>query len=744
MSKFLFIIFMSILMAVYPNGGSNVMNAPTDNINLSQQEVQNPGTSQSAETSISPETIESPETSQRVQYPKILTLNSATQIEYAVKSEGVYCIYNGKKYGFMNDSGVEITPYQYDYAYPLSEGLACVQLGGKYGFINDKGSTSISLEYDKAAPFSEGLAYFAKGDKYGFIDKNGEVAFLLNCDSVSSFKEGLAYFFDNGKYGYIDKTGTLVIKPIYDDADYFKDGLAKVRIGLKYGLINKNGTEIVPVEYDEISYDGRFITYKVKGKYGCFDKNGKLIFQPLYDTITILPSEDAAIVYKGDKPEIIDFNGNKMTTADYDNITYDGIITYDGRIYDGSENSDGMITVQLKGKTGFLDGKDFKEVIPPVYDLASSFIKGKAVVVTGGGYQCGVIDKSGNIVIPLNYNYIQMFHNGTVALNKKGTYVLADASGKIILNKEYDNIYEAGNFYIVETDGKYGIIDNAGKEKVQPIYDSISIRGYNTVYNSSSSFVAAVYGDVQKEYMIETGPEQTADLSDLLLQNVITPRIKPYSKFYQTGSFHIPAGDNRTSEISVGEDIKDCIIHLKLYDLDGSGESLLYCVAVPLIGRGPGHLSYSGLYSEKNGKLKELVTGYECGGTLGGDLVRIFKDTETNKLLVGSVNHAGGFMGNASGCDIYDYQNKKTKKIASYECITQSTENYKKSDLMKQAELFYDDNDKPYNKDTVLQADTVTEYQVNGKQVTRAEYNKIEKRYELMEDFITNQNDLIR
>jgi hypothetical protein len=133
---------------------------------------------------------------------------------------------------------------------------------------------------------------------------------------------------------------------------------------------------------------------------------------------------------------------------------------------------------------------------------------------------------------------------------------------------------------------------------------------------------------------------------------------------------------------------------------------------------------------------QELVTGYECGGTLGGDLVRFFKDTETKELLIGSVNHAGGFMGYADGCDIYDYQNKKAKKIASYECITQSSKNYEKSELVKYAELFYDKNGKAYNKDTVLQADSVTEYQVSSKRVTWEEYNRTAKRYELLRDFL--------
>ena len=104
----------------------------------------------------------------------------------------------------------------------------------------------------------------------------------------------------------------------------------------------------------------------------------------------------------------------------------------------------------------------------------------------------------------------------------------------------------------------------------------------------------------------------------------------------------------------------------KLYDIDKSGNPVLYFYASPLI---CSRESYTGLYSIKNGTLNELVIGYECGGTAGGNYVSFFKDTETSRILIGDVNNAGGIMGSANSSDIYEYQNGEAKKIVSYGCI---------------------------------------------------------------------------
>jgi uncharacterized protein YlzI (FlbEa/FlbD family) len=714
MRKLLFLILLSIFMIGCSNDKSKVANDSSVSTSQTLHETQ--------QTTVSTQSPSS-EKNLEASYPKVLIPTTNEQINHAILSEGVFCIYNGKKYGFMNDSGNEIAPYIYEYAYPFSEGLACVRLDGKYGFIDDTGKVVIPVVYDKACPFSEGLAYFETGDQYGFLDINGEIAFSFACDSVSSFKEGLAYFSEGGKYGYINQTGEVVIKPAYDDAGYFQNGLAKVRLGFKIGVIDKNGTEIVPMDYEDISYDNGFIIAGWNGKYSCYDKAGNQIFEPVYNSITILPDADSAIVYLGDQPQIIDFKGNIKVSAKYDSMAYYG-----------SKHDDGRIEVRLNGKVGFLDLSDLSEAVPTIYDWTSLFKNGHAVVGKESKY--GVIDKKGNIVVPLDYDNIEIFNNGNLALSQGDEYVLADGNGKIINTRKYESIEQIGSCYIVGIAGKYGILDESGAEVIAPAYNYISTSEYNSVYNSKNSFVATDYDLKSGNRIIVAGEDIDTDLSRLLLQNVITPKIKAFSQYQEAGSIKVSSTDDNTMSVSIADGMKDCYKEFKLYDIDGNGKPVLDFYAEPLIRQGPEILSYSGIYSEKNGSLNELVTGYECGGTLGGDTVSLFKDSETSRILIGAVSHAGGFMGNASGCRIYEYQNGETTGIVSYEIIAQKAENHDESDLVKNAALYYDENGSPHNKDTILNADYITEYWRNNKQVTIEDYNRYADRYEVLPDFL--------
>jgi len=120
----------------------------------------------------------------------------------------------------------------------------------------------------------------------------------------------------------------------------------------------------------------------------------------------------------------------------------------------------------------------------------------------------------------------------------------------------------------------------------------------------------------------------------------------------------------------------------------------------------------------------------ELNNIQGGDYVCLYKDNKTSKILIGTFSHAGGFGGHAAGGTFYDYKNGKTHKIASRLWINQTAKNYKPNELLKNANLFYNDQEVPFTKDTIKQADSVTGYLINDKQVTVDEYDDFLKRFE--------------
>lgn len=220
------------------------------------------------------------------QYPLMITPTLTSEIEYAIESEGIYCIYNGEKFGYITERGEEITDYIYDMAYPFSEGLACVVLDGKYGFIDENGKMAIPFEYEEAKPFQEGLAYFVKDNTYGFLRPDGSVAFYLECDSVSSFHSSMAYYSIDGKYGYLDRSGQTVIEPVYSDASYFIDVLAFVEMdGLK-GAIDREGDVVIPLIYDELIREKNCIVAISGKEEDYYDFGGEAFSQEEYTRIS--------------------------------------------------------------------------------------------------------------------------------------------------------------------------------------------------------------------------------------------------------------------------------------------------------------------------------------------------------------------------------------------------------------------------------------------------------------------------
>lgn len=705
-----------------------------------QDPVESVADSQEAESEEMPDSRETEsEESKSGEYP-VCALPVATEwIETVVDSEGRYLVYNGEKYGFMTEDGEEITPYCYEMAYPFHEGLACVCRDGKYGYIDLEGETVIPFLYDRAAPFMEGLAYFAQGGRYGFMDRTGTAVFYLDCDSVSSFQEGLSYVCIDGRYGYIDKSGAMVIEPVYEDAGYFKEGFAEVVLDGRHGIIDRNGSFVIAPEYEVIEREESFfravsgrtytcfdrtgknllaepcdsiliengcICFAQNGKYGVADETGAIILEPLYEYVMPIPEWELVIVKEGDFYGVLDFEGEQKIPFIYSWIGY------------GEEE---LLHVSRDGKNGCLDVSDFSERIPVIYENGMVFKDGKAVVKLGEQY--GVIDRDGNLKIPVRYDDISIFEDGSMLLQKDSVSQLYDSRGELLNTGSYDAVIRTGSCYRITKNDKSGFLNERGEEVIPLVYDFVLD---SNVYGTSEVYVATRYDSDVKDCIIKTGETRETDMTEALLKNEITPRCEQYFSFVQGGSVHVEDAEGGHA-VEQGM-LNDYIRTYKLYDIDRSGCPVLYFYAKPYA-RTNFPMSYSGFYAEKDGSLVELVTGYECGGSARGDYVCLWYDKETESVMPGTNGSAGGFMGYAYGGEVYHYQAGEAVLACSFQCVDQYAGNYSEEELLENAGLFYDEEGKPYTKETILSADAVKEYSVNGVQTAVDAYHRTTERY---------------
>lgn len=693
-------------------------------------------------------------------YPLIATPSAAKRIDLVLVSEGIYCIFDREKYGFLTEDGEEITPCIYDIAYPFSEGLACVCQDGKYGYIDSQGETVIPFDYDRATPFVEGLAYFSIGDDYGFMDKTGTQLFSLECDSVSSFQEGLAYFSINGRYGYIDRNGQAAIEPVFDDAGYFQDGLATVMKDGRYGVINRDGELIVATEYDSIEIGDLLINARCSGKYDCFDRTGKafleqydriglakggnyvyvqkgekegladkegnVLLKPLYDMVSLLPGEKFLLIRKNELYGVTDLQGKVSIPAVYSDIRYD---RYDRN---GDSAESGMLVLtDADGRIESMDITDFSEKIPCNYDSIDWISHDRAVVRRDE--LSGIIDREGNLIEPLVYDMVRILSDGAVWL-KNGTEArFYNNRGEAVEDIGcYDDISKEGNCYQIRKNGRYGFLNEEGEEVCSPVYSFVmdyEVYGADNIYVLTEKSLAD-HNWESRDFVIKTGEPERNYISGALLKNEITPRIRLYQEFMQSAD--MSAGDyyaliSHTTELGLEAYKKT----YKLYDINHTGEPILYFKAEPykMIVFPE---SYSGFYAIRSNQLVELVSGYECGGSSRGDYACIWYDRKTDQVFPGTRGFYGGFGGYASCGEVYDKKNGEMTCIASFEWICQPI-SYFSEEQLAHAELVYDGDGEPYTEEMIAEAENgkpATIYLMNDVQTAVEAYQEMAERYQ--------------
>lgn len=697
---------------------------------------------------------ENPWVEQQVSWPRVAELPKEAQADMVMYSEDCYCIYNGSRYGFLSADGEEITPFLYDQAAPFSEGLACVSHHGKYGFIGRDGRTKIPFLYDQASSFSEGLAYFCLGEDYGFLDYEGNVVLRPECDSVSTFREGLAYFSMDGLYGYLDKNGKIVAEPIYEDAGQFQNGLAMVVQNGKYGLIGRDGRQVLDPEYDWIDVADGFIRVQKDGKMYCFDKesgrrltegwdwitiedgmlvvsredgyglldgDGNLLLQPEYKYVDPIPDHDLVIVKKSAFFGVIDYEGEEKIPCEYYSISYDdsgpgGLRVFygEGQRYDGARGGCGYFSFTEEGT--FLE-------IPPEYSYIYHFQGDLAVVKIGDKY--GAIRRNGELELPVKYDDVELYQNGSISFSTGKLTALYDSDRKLFKSGLYDNIAECGKGYLIRENCRYGYLDEAGNQVIPSVYCNIWHNVYGTI-----SILRMVQSCEDSGQTILVIPEEVTEngVRDLLFGNYLTPRAGAYEDFIRNGSFAM--------EIEEEADLGEFPVFQKfgkLYRIEGMEEPILYlCTWFAEYERFSD--GYDGFFSLRDGKVEKLKIKTKEGTFWQGGSACFLYDKEEGKRRLGLESNLYDGYGGYCGYDMCVLEPLGDGMKVSVDClvITCDIEDYSEEELLENASLFYDEDNVPHTKETVLKAWDVTEYQVDGERTTLEHYREVNDRYEYL------------
>lgn len=305
-------------------------------------------------------------------------------------------------FGLIDSNGKElVTPIAANKMHMLprfsEEGIAMVETDiSNIGYMDTTGKMVVPFgvyEGGSLQGFCEGLAAVQNGsEKWGYIDKNGKAVLPLIYNNAGNFSEGLAAVENNsGKWGYIDKNGKTVIPFKYDGADEFVGGYAWVSVHTS----------------DETSGQGKIL-------YGIVDKSGNEVVAPTVDDIGDVFDMQQDLVEKAGRSEYVPLTVNGVEYWFYNGYAIDGTQVVSDSIWISYKD---FYYINQKGET----------ITSTTYDAAKNFSHGFAVVMKNDGY--GLIDTSGNEVIPLEYQWITSFNSSRTAIAnaKNGDVIILTA-----------------------------------------------------------------------------------------------------------------------------------------------------------------------------------------------------------------------------------------------------------------------------------------------------------------------------
>jgi hypothetical protein len=161
-------------------------------------------------------------------------------------------------------------------------------------------------------------------------------------------------------------------------------------------------------------------------------------------------------------------DGSSTTIAqfwiDYPDFPFKETITEDLRL-----SMTEFYPIRDNGLWGFADSTG-SVLIPCEYEWVEIFQEGAAAVGKNG--KAGFINKRNKSLVAVQYDEVSSFRKGVAVVELDQKFGLVDKAGFVIVPVEYDAIYEFSEGRAgVERNGKHGYIDQTGKEVVRCMFE---------------------------------------------------------------------------------------------------------------------------------------------------------------------------------------------------------------------------------------------------------------------------------
>lgn len=417
--------------------------------------------------------------------------------------DNLYVCRTDRGYGFVSTSSGEILSTTYsDLTYVDGERWS-VRRNGKMGIVKvgeANGSfrveTIVPCEYDQVQA-GDGDEYYVvtNGSLHGLLDWDGKTVIACVYDDIDLNKcVGFCSVKRNGLKGLMSKTGEELIPCAFDDFGVINKHFFWTRKDNTYGIYSSEGEKVQPCKFssffiyeekkkkevslsDFVQLDRRKhpdLYAVVSGKVGTLDSENFTTKLPCaYDYLSdfatrmkitngVRTEQRLAVCRLNGKYGIVNSEGKQIQPMGFDELRKDVSDPSSKELPDMGSARD--LHVRIGDKWGILtaDGEQLAEV---KFDSVGVFHDGLAVVKAAERY--GYIDRSGAIVIPIQWMTAYDFSEGLAALRvDKKHFQFIDTAGTVVIkSKKYDSVgrFRNGVCRVVKG-GKVKWIDTKGKE----------------------------------------------------------------------------------------------------------------------------------------------------------------------------------------------------------------------------------------------------------------------------------------
>lgn len=374
----------------------------------------------------------------------------------------------------------KVTRLEAKYSWNRDDSLSVFQKSGIYyeylhkgGQRQDKVTFLKNGKTQKTETITNNLAFennFSKfqiknTDNWGFINRQGQVVVEPKHQILEYPNEtGLIKFGKGKKLGIIDTLNKEVLPKKYKNIDFIKEyELMIAKKGRKYGLYRYNGTELLATKYDLIDkkFSRGFTTIIQKNKHGIIDNEGKIVIPPKYDEILNFDAQGFARIRIDDKWGLVNQKAEVIIEPTYHKIEMFDFKGFAKVRMQKSEKGNTTWNIGIIDKTG-------REIVAPIQDsvayLNDCEYTAFRTINALDKENFGVIDKTGKLLVPYQFQNIRLFHDNIAAAERNRYWGFIDTTGNYVIQPIYTSVNDFKEGIARVSDRrKYGYVNTQGK-----------------------------------------------------------------------------------------------------------------------------------------------------------------------------------------------------------------------------------------------------------------------------------------